>query len=188
MDGPLIIALEELPNGDALDRAQEEVQTTLAQGGSRLARLKWPLVRDTVATAMHDRLREVDAFSVLLNAWSIAREVRESAKRTKANPGLEEPLALGEHTLSAELHPIVSVRCGPLHLSPLRFTVALNAMVECVVLTIADGCLATVEGLALTPSATIKYGEMELKHISGERIAMTGAHVLSGGGLPIPCD
>jgi hypothetical protein len=184
MDSPLLISLEELPDEEALERARDEAQATLSQTGSRLARMKWPLLRDTAAGCMKSKLAEMDPLATLAGAWCTAGEILQLAAETKA-AGSEKPYPLGRHNLSASVHPVVTLRCGPLTLPALTFTVTIAGLVECAILIIASGRLTQIEGLSVTPSAALSYGDKELKRLAGNPVTLGPPFVLPDGGMKI---
>jgi hypothetical protein len=124
----------------------------------------------------------------LCRAWCTAIELKELAAKTKAEPGKTEPYSVGEHDLSATVHPVVTLRCGPLKFPALKFTVTVAATVKTAILMIADGRLKSVEALSLTPSAALKYGSDELYRIDRDPIAFADPIEFPHGGFEIPCD
>jgi hypothetical protein len=186
MDSPFLISLDDLPDEESLERARDEAQDELAESGSRLARTKWPLLRDAAANCMKTGLSQVDPFALLAGAWCTAAEIRALAAETRAAPGSKEPYPLGKHKLAASVHPVVTLRCGPLIFPGLRFTVTVEGLVDCAILIIANGRLAAVEALSLTPAAVLSYGSKELNRIEGEALPLSDPFVFSDGGLAIP--
>jgi len=188
MDDRLQISFEELADGGALDKAQEEIKAELGKSGSRLASLNWSIFRDKAAGALKDEIAKLDWIESLASLYCTASELRELAVKTKAAPGTEEPLALGEHPLSLDLHPIVTLTCPPVELPPLRFVLRLEALIESVILVIANGRLAALESAIMTPSANLYYGEHHLGELAKRKIPITQRYAFSGGGFEIPCD
>lgn len=188
MDDRLQISFEELEDGAALDRAQDEIKSELRKDGSRLASLNWGIFRDTAAGALKDEIAKLDWIESLARIYCTAWELRELAAKTKAAPGTEEPLALGEHPLSLDLHPVVTLTCPPVDLPPLRFRLKLDALVECAVLIVANGRLAALENAILTVSANLYYGEHHLGELAERKIPISRRYTFSGGGFEIPCD
>jgi len=185
MDNQFALTLEELPNGSALENEKQAIQEALAEQGSRMARLHWALVRDTALSGLKKCLGEIDPVACIGKAWATASEVRQLAKETAANPGLEKELSLAGHTLSVELHPLVTIHCDPIALPTLRFTLKLDAAIECAVLIIRDGKLAAIEAAQMRPSATLSYAERELKTLGLKPIDISRPYELADGGLAI---
>lgn len=185
MDSPLRLSLEELPDDEALERARDEAQEELSKGGSQLARMQWPVLRDAAADCMKSHLSRVDPFAALAGAWCTAAEIQQLAAETQAE-GSRKPYPLGKHNLSASLHPVVTLSCGPLSLPALTFTVTIEGLVQCAILIIAEGRLAAVEGLSITPSAALSYGPHELKRIGGNPLPVGNPYVFANGGIAIP--
>jgi len=187
MDDQLQIRLEELDNG-ALERAHDELESELASQGSRLASLHWVAVRDHAAEALNREIGKVDWLGCVGKVWCTATKLRELAAKTKAAPGTEEPLPLAEHSLSTDLHPVVTIRIGPVALPPLRFTLRLDAAIESAILVIADGKLIALEGAVMTPSANLYYGEQHLKELAKQKLPITGRYSFANGGIEIRGD
>lgn len=186
MDSPLHLYLEELPHEEALERARDEAQEKLSEEGSGLARMKWPMLRDAAAGCMKAKLGQMDPLTALAGAWCTAAEIQQLAAETKA-AGSEKPYPLGKHKLSGKLHPVVTLRCGPLSLPALTFTVTIDGMVDCAILIIRQGWLAGFEGLSITPSAALSYGTQELKRIGGNPVPLVPTYAFADGGIEIPC-
>lgn len=180
----LTISLQELPDTEALERARDDVQETLAESGSRLARMKWPMLRDAASRCMRAKLGELDPLTILANAWGSAIEIRELAAKTRALPGEHEFYPLGDHNLSAKVHLIVKLHCGPVAFPALTFTLCLEGLVECAILDLFDGRLVALEGLRMTPSASLSYGSTEIKRIEGQPQEWA-TFALPNGGLEI---
>jgi hypothetical protein len=186
MNDDIRIALEELPDGAALDQAGDAIRHKLAEGGSRLAALKWDMFSGAVVGALRDRLAHLDALQCLASAWCTASEIRKLAQQTRAAPGTQQPLPLGQHTLSADLHPEVTLSCGPATFPPLRFTLKLEAAIEGAILIIAEGKLSAMEAATLTPSAALYYGDQRLNQLPGRKLSIARPYVFANGGLLIP--
>jgi hypothetical protein len=135
---------------------------------------------------MESELAKFDWIGGLGGLWCKASKLRELAIQTKAAPGTEEPLTLAQHSLSLDLHPVVTMRCGPIKLPPVRFTIRLEALVETAILIVAEGRLAALEAAILTPSADLYYGEQHLSQLAERKIPITQRYTFSGGGLDIP--
>jgi hypothetical protein len=185
MDSPITFSLQELPDRDALDEAREEAQDKLAESGSKLASMKWPIFRDAAENCMKEELGNIDPFAMLAGAWGTAIELQALAAKTRAAPGTKQPYPLGKHKLSASVHPVVTLRCGPLTFPGLTFTVTVEGLVECAVLIIAEGRLHSIDALSLTPSAVLSYGTKVLKRLPGPSVTPGRPYVFSNGGLEI---
>lgn len=186
MDSELRLSLEELPGAEALDHAADAIRGTLAEGGSRLATLRWEMFRDTAAAALRDKLAQLDTLACLAQAWTITGEIRKLGEKTRAAPATREALALGKHKLATDLHPVVTLRCGALTLPPLRFTLKLDALVECAILIIGEGKIAALEGATLSPSATLLYGQQKLSELPAKKLPVARPYTFGNGGIPIP--
>jgi hypothetical protein len=185
MDSALDLRLEELPDSDALEREKAAIQATLIDGGSRIAKLHWALARDTALAGLKDCLGKLDALECFAKAWGTAAQLRKLALETANDPEAERDLALGEHPLTAVIHPVVTIRCDPIALPPLRFTLTLTADVQCVVLIVRGGKLHAIEAATMTPSARLSYAEHELGHFDCKPVKLGAPHVFADGGLTI---
>jgi hypothetical protein len=185
MDNEFRLSLEELPDSAALDSEKRAIQEKLTEQGSRLAKLHWALVRDTACTGLRNCLAELDPIECIARGWATATEIRTLAKQTAANPGLEKELALASHTLTVAVHPLVTIHCDPIALPTLRFTLTIDATVECAVLIIRDGKLAAIEAAQVKPSATLSYADREIKKLKLEPIEISRPYQFADGGLEI---
>ena len=185
MDNRFKLELEGMPDGEALEKERQAIQEALAEQGSRMARLHWALVRDTALNGLQKCLGEIDPVECIGKAWATAAEIRALGKLTAASPGLEKELSLAGHTVSVELHPLVTIHCDPIALPTLRFTLKLDAAVECAVLIIREGKLAAIEAAKVTPSATLSFAEREIKKLSVKAIDISRPYVFADGGLTI---
>jgi hypothetical protein len=186
MDSPITFELQELPDAEALDRVREDAEKTLSEEGSAIARARWPMLRDAACACMRAKLGELDPFATLAGAWGTASEIQALAAKTRSEPGTKEPYPLGQHELTAAVHPVVTLRLGPLTFPGLTFTVTLRGEIDCAVLIIGGGRLRSVEALSITPSATLSYGSMEIKRLEGDPVVAGGPYVFAGEGLTIP--
>ncbi|HEX6740244.1 MAG TPA: hypothetical protein VF079_00420 [Sphingomicrobium sp.] len=187
MMNELQIHLEELDDG-SLDKARTDLQSELSSGRSELAALHWDAVRDRAAGAINAEMAKVDWIGCIAGAWCSASKLRDLAAKTRAAPGTRESLALAQHSVSVDVHPVVTIRCGPVSLPPVRFTVRLDAAVKCAILIVAEGKLAAIEGATLTPSANLYYGAQLLKKLISQEVPITGRHSFANGGIEIRSD
>ena len=185
MDNEFTLTLGELADSQALENEKQAIQEALAEQGSRMARLHWALVRDTALSGLKKCLSEIDPVHCIGKAWATAGEIRALARETAANPGLEKDLSLAGHALSVELHPLVTIHCDPIALPTLRFTLKLDAAIDCAVLIIRGGKLVAIEAAQMTPSATLSYEDRELRKVGLEPIDISRPYEFADGGLTI---
>lgn len=185
MDNSVHLSLEELPNSESLEQKKRVIQDKLAEQGSRIAKLHWTLTRETALFGLKDCLGKLDAFEWLAKGWCTANELRELARQTAGDPNAEKELPLAKHPLTVVVHPVVTIRCDPIELPPLRFTLELVAQVESAVLLIRGGKLAAIEAVTLTPSATLSYEDAELKTLEFKKIELGRPYMFANGGLEI---
>lgn len=185
MDSPLQLSLEELPNSDALEEHKQAIQTELMEQGSRIAKMHWSLTRDTALEGLRDCLGKLDALEWFAKAWGTANELRKLARETADDPDAEKELALAKHPLTVTLHPVITIHCDPIALPALRFTLALEAAVDCAVLIVRGGKLSGIEAAKMTPSAILSYGDHELNRLHGKEVELGRPYVFADGGLTI---
>lgn len=188
MADPLNLSLGELSDRQSLEGAREPAQAQLAQSGSRLARARWPMLRDAAADCMRIELDKLSPFDVLARAWGKAVELQELAEKTRAAPGSKETYPIASHSLSASIHPVVTLKLGPLTFPGLTFTVTLEGMVEAAILSITAGKIESVEALKLIPSAALSYGELVLNRLKSDPVTLGSPYVFANGGLDICFD
>jgi hypothetical protein len=186
MDNSLHLRLEEMPSREALEDKKREIQDELVKEGSRIANLHWGLARDTALAGLRDCLDKLDPIECFAKVWGTATKLRELARATANDPEATKDLALGEHPLSVTLHPVVTIHCDPIALPPLRFTLVLKAAVESAILIVRGGKLHSIDGARMKPSATLSYGDRELRHFDCDPIDIKPPHVFADGGLNIP--
>lgn len=187
MRSPVEIDLENLPSGDALNQARNEIQRTLAEGGSRLAELNWSIMRNAAGKSLREALGKLDVLDFVAGAWCTAAELREIATKTLKEPGTEDTLALAEHDPSVLLHPVVKIKCGPVELPALTFDLKLGATVECAVLVISGGKLKAIEAGTFKPFASLSYGDREINRVDGDEVSITRRFNFPGEGIVVPC-
>lgn len=185
MDNRFQISLEEFPDSAALESEKRAIQEDLASQGSRIAKLHWALARDTALNGLRNCLEELDPVECIARGWSTAVEIRTLGKLTAATPGLEKELPLAKHDLSVAVHPLVTIHCDPIALPTLRFTLKIDAAVEGAVLLIRNGKVAALEAAQIRPSATLCYGDSEIKKLKMKPIEFTTPYQFADGGLEI---
>jgi hypothetical protein len=179
------VSLEELPDIETLELEKQAIQEKLAEEGSRIARLNWALARETAVSGLKDCLGKIDPIEWIGKGWGTALEVQKLARQTAGDPRAEKTLPLAKHTLPVVLHPIVTIHCDPIELPPLRFTLTLKAVVDSAVLIIRGGRLAAIDAAKMTASATLSYGDRDLKTVKLDPIPLCRPHEFADGGLVI---
>jgi len=185
MDSPVSVTLEELPDSETLEKEKEAIQATLAEQGSVIAKLNWTLAREAALNGLQGCLREIEPIEWIGKGWGTAIEVRDLARETAGDPDAKKELPLAKHTFPVVLHPIVTIHCDPIVLPELKFTLTLKAKVDCAVLIIRGGKLAGIEGAKMGASATLSYGDRDLKEIDLDPIPLGRPYNFKNGGLVI---
>ena len=131
--------------------------------------------------SLHLRLEEMPSREALEDKKREIQDelVKEGSRIAKLHWGLARDTALdGLKTCLDKLDPIA--------LPPLRFTLVLKAAVESAILIVRGGKLHSIEGGRMKPSATLSYGDRELRHFDCDPIDIKPPHVFADGGLNIP--
>jgi hypothetical protein len=74
------------------------------------------------------------------------------------------------------MHPIITLNYDPLNLRELRFTLRFDGLVKWVMLIIADGKIASVEGADLTRSASLYYQKYQFSRLLEQKFAVASPH------------
>jgi hypothetical protein len=127
----------------------------------------------------------IDLFGVLAQAWAKARELHEYADVAKHPPDEISTVFLGDHALTAALHPSVDVSVGPARFT-LEFSLELEAQLRLAQLTIKAGHIAEVGKCDGQASAVLKYDGVALHDpLKSRRVTLAGPLTLAAPGVPI---
>ena len=166
--------------GDAL-RNDPALQEAHFPGG-----LTGPIA-DRVAGAVTGVL-DVKILTLLADAWAKAREIHGYRTPDATHPAdTTTTLFLGEHTLSADLHPVAQLDfSGVSHLT-MRFTVTVSARLRAAQLSIRNGHIVEIGKTDGSVSVALKYGGVPLhKELRSQDWVLVGDHVLAEPGIAIP--
>ncbi|GAB2505663.1 hypothetical protein GCM10027084_20140 [Pseudoxanthomonas sangjuensis] len=134
-------------------------------------------------------LREVldcDVFTVLAGGWCKARELHEYSDPEKHPPGERTVVHLGEHALTATLHPTLEISIGRVRVFELRFTLEVSANFRAAALSIRSGCITALETGDASVSTQLKYGGRSLhKRQSSKLVKLPGRVSFAEPGLRI---
>ena len=175
------LSLDELPNHEELAGIRNALADKLAEEGNKLARTNWGLFDDVVLDKLRDALRGLDLIGLLGQAWAAAKELQELGRAT-ALDGSTQQLKLGQHPLTVDLHPVVTVTCGEIDLPPLRFTLRIEGEIAWAVLVVTAGVLETLEKASLALTATLLYGEQAIKGPIAKEWQLLAPHPFADGG------
>ena len=131
---------------------------------------------------------DVKILTLLANAWAKAREVHQYRTPDATHPAdATTTLFLGEHELSADLHPVAQLDfSGVSHLT-MRFTVSVSAKLRAAQLSIRNGHIIEIGKSDGSVSAALKYGGVPLhKELRSQDWVLVGDHVLAEPGIAIP--
>ncbi len=172
---------------EKLDSIADQVRDRMCDdeqiGGMKLA---W----NYVGKELHKALRSVldrDLLDVLGKMWSEFSEIAALADRAKHPPGERSVVALGEHELKRELHPVIAVTVGPCPCVELKFLFALTAHIGGVRLSVVDGHIVGGDLGELWASAQLSYEGVPL-HPAQEsaKIAVPAEFQFARPGIKIP--
>lgn len=156
------LTLDELPSAAELNQAKQALEDRLCETGNRLACKNWGLFDDEILRALREALSGLDLVAVLGQAWAAAKELRALGQQT-ARDGTTDRLKLGQHPLSVDLHPVVTVKLAEFELPALRFTLRIEGEIAWAVLVVTKGVLSSLEKANLAVNATLLYGEQVIK-------------------------
>jgi hypothetical protein len=138
---------------------------------------------DKVSGAL-EQVLNVDVFELMANAWAKASELHEYKDPPKSDE--IATLFLDKHPLSSEMHPIVEVRIGRFTKWTLTFTLALEAEIQLVELTLHKGRITQIGKCDCQVSASLKYKDTPLHELMAPRtVPLTRSFKLPGDGLPL---
>ena len=149
---------------DSFTRLERTIQDKVIEsnGGSpSIPGFAWDFATSETATAIRGTL-DCDVFELLARGWCFARELSKFHDQTKYPPGTKSIVYLGEHALTTEIHPVLTLLIGPIASRPLRFTVELKANFRSAALLITDACITGLDSGDCFVSARLKYGEVTL--------------------------
>jgi hypothetical protein len=130
-------------------------------------------------------LPDCDVFDILAQAWAKARELHEFADEAKHPPGEVSTMFLGEHALTGDVHPTVTVAVGPARFS-LRFTLELEAAFRMAELTIKNKHITELGKCDCEVSAVLKYDDVPLHEpLKSKQVNLTSSMVFAAPGVPI---
>jgi hypothetical protein len=138
------------------------------------------------ATAVIQKSLDCDVFSLLARGWGLARELKSYTDRSRYPPGTTSVVYLGEHSVTTEVHPVLTLVIGSIECRPLRFTVVLKGHFRSAALVIRDGCITGLDSGDCSVSAQLKYGEVPLhKEAESRHVILPGHLVFSPPGVII---
>ena len=172
---------------DKLDSVSEQVRARLCDnkeiGGMKLA---W----EFIGKELHGALKSVldcDLLDVLGKVWAQAAPIVALADLAKHPPGERSIVALGEHDLTRELHPVIAVTVGPCPCVEISFLFSLAAHIGGVRLAIVDGHIVGGDLGELWASAQLSYEGVPM-HPPQEsaKVRVPGEFAFAPPGIKIP--
>lgn len=134
---------------------------------------------------IHDALH-ADVFSLLARGWCLAKELHAYTNTMQYPPEQTSIVFLGEHSVSTDLHPVVTLCIGAMRLHPLRFTLTLAANFRSAGLLIRGGYIIGLAAGDCDVSAQLRYGSIDLhKRLESRRVVIPGRTLFEAPGLAI---
>jgi len=163
---------------------QRERATNVDLAKANLPDIAMAVVGEKAAQAARSVL-DCDVFDILAQAWAKARELHEFADEAKHPPGEVSTMFLGEHALTGDVHPTVTVAVGPARFS-LRFTLELEAAFRMAELTIKNKHITELGKCDCEVSAVLKYDDVSLHEpLKSKQVNLTSSMVFAAPGVPI---
>ena len=140
-------------------------------------------VTGAVVDALDFRIMPLVAF-----AWARAREIHRYRTPDAAHPpGATTTLFLGEHEVSAELHPEAVIDVAGIGAVTMKFTLVLAARMRAAQISIRGGHIIQIGKTDGSVSALLKYGGVPLhKGLRSRDWLLVGDHSLADPGILIP--
>lgn len=161
-----------------------EVDAGIEGARGLLASAGWDTVRDTACNRLCEGLAREDGLAWLAWAWTKASELKAAARETLGEGAPERLVPVAAHSLSQEVHPVVTLSCGPLECE-LKFTIELSGEVDGADLVLRDGRLVAIQAGRLTPAAALSFRGVALGDKKGAPIDLAEPYFLPRGGFRI---
>lgn len=156
-----------------------------AEPGRSPMKLAWDLVGSEVGGALRGVL-DCDVLELLAQGWLGLRDLQDYADPAKHPPEERAVLHVGQHDLTRDVHPVVSVTIAGRRCPDLRFTVRLKGSFSGLALAVQDGRITGGTAGDAHVSAQLRYGSTELhKAKESRKVALPGSFRFDPG-LPIP--
>ena len=170
---------------DTLDSVvADRLKDAADDGGPRIPKFLSGAIADTVAAALTGIL-DIRLLPVLADAWAKADEIRRHAV-PDAHPANPTVLFLGEHSLSATIHPAVTLSFSGAPVLEIPFTIAITVTVHAVQITIRGGYLTAIGRSTGSIAAQVRIGEVPLhRKLRSRDYQLLGDHTLPTPGLSL---
>jgi hypothetical protein len=165
------------------DRARERLCEDEQVGGMKLA---WGYVGGQLTSALTAAL-DCDLMEVLAKGWATAKLLAEYGDPAKHPSGECSVVELGQHEISHEFNPVISVTIGKCPCVDLQFTLAVTASFNGLKLALADGHIAGGETGDASASGQLSLQGIPL-HAPAEsrKLALPGSFSFAPPGVRIP--
>ena len=157
MTDALQIDLKQLIDPDILETARDQVKAALdEEQGGHWRSLTLEALGSQVQARLSEQLAAFDMLTLFAEGWAKARELNDA-------PDVgEKTVALGEHTLDGQVHPVVTVSYAKVLSRDIRFTVKFQAAFAAVRIRAIDRQIVAVVPGRCELGAQLKYGDAKL--------------------------
>ena len=152
-----------------------------AGGPGPLPMLAWRMLPGAVAGRLATLL-DVPLSDILVGGWNKSYALRQHLQRSAKSPGKEFFLQLAEHKISSSHQPYVALLKNGQEVARLRFTVAVELLLQGAVLRILDGRIREIQTGQVKGKGVVKCGGAIL--VEKELQALTLPATLSVGTKP----
>lgn len=137
----------------------------------------------TLAAEELNKAIDVEVVRLLAPAWATAQAVRDAARRS-VESSERTIVTLGEHEVTSEQHPVLTLTMAQIPLPELRLTVDLLARFKTLALAIAGPAIRGIAPTGASLTARLRYGDVLLKE-AARPLWDLPARVSFGDGVPI---
>lgn len=99
---------------------------------------------------------------ILLRGWRELEAIKDAAATSVATPGVELPVSLGDHAITAEQHPEIEVVVAGVPAVTLPLAVLARLELTDVVAVVSEGALVAVRGGRVDASLELSAAEVRL--------------------------
>ena len=183
MTDATVMVNELLP--DTFNRMGEVVRNDLPKDAAiGVASGLWAFIESTATNTIRNSLN-FDVVELLGWGWMTARELHEYKDPNKHPPGENSIVTLGEHKMTTELYPVLTLTIGPMS-HKIHFTLELTAQINSVALSIRNGHITGLGTGDCFVEAQLKWRKIPLHNpMQTRKVTLPGHHDFQAPGLEI---
>jgi hypothetical protein len=144
-----------------IDQLADSVDQHVKSEPHALARLARGLVKSQADHQLRDVLK-VDVFELIAKAWAGARAMHNYTDASAHPPDQTEIMHLGEHTVTATVHPVLQIIVAGIKLEPMRFSLILSAQLQAAALSIRNAAIIAASPGDASATAELRYRDVRL--------------------------